>query len=743
MLLSQVQNLLVENRLMEVNNDFSQFIECAATEIPQPILDDICRIGNLSAITLDRAYYKHGENIVVRVTIELSLPTRYDVEQGLVNRIEPAFIEFSKDYPDTVPHAYIGRLDFDVKHAPHIYCDKDGLRGICLFRGNGNEWYADMEIEDYIKQLRSWYEDLASESNLTDGCEYEPLRLEGYSGNLIYDYERLSKLIDRLNTTPTYWYLMGFVKCGQDYVWNLEDKDQHPVMCGAICWNKEHEFNDYDVNLPKTFGALKSYAEKYQVDFSEPCNVISSFNVRNFIIILAIRRSRKLIGVNSNYQFVNFMVHCDTKEDGSYILSDSSQVSFYAQSSPFTQTKAREISGLDTTISPSLIFAGCGALGSKIATHFIRSGMTNILFMDPDRMNVHNLARHALYADSVGVNKALAMKKIADECYKCEKSQTISLQYPLQNLFDIFSDNQDYKNDYIIDFTASKVVYNQLVHCSNRPNVISGAIYDSGSFALLMCEDKEMKYRLDDIFVSFMAQYKEDRFISKYLMDDKRRGTDPMTHLHVGLGCNSETFVLSDDIISLYAAGMSISLKQIFKSGCSDGICLMYTLDPSGGVSVRQIKLPDFRYYDSDGWSIRMDFRVIEELQDQARKYCAYETGGYLIGNCNLKNKTIHVVDCLEAPVDSEHSPDSFVLGKEGYQKIEAGIRRKSGCNFGYIGEWHSHPNGPEEFSETDIVEFENKITELRRTHNNKPILEVLLTPSGVRLKVLSILKSE
>ena len=66
-----------------------------------------------------------------------------------------------------------------------------------MFRGNGDEWFANMEIEDFVKHLRSWYEDLASGVNIENGGEFEPLRLEGYTATMTYDYEQLSEEIDK------------------------------------------------------------------------------------------------------------------------------------------------------------------------------------------------------------------------------------------------------------------------------------------------------------------------------------------------------------------------------------------------------------------------------------------------------------------------------------------------------------------------------------------------------------------
>ena len=137
----------------------------------------------------------------------------------------------------------------------------------------------------------------------------------------------------------------------------------------------------YDVMLPKTYSELKEYASRHGVEIESAVSGIldkkddTSFS---FIIILAIMRSKKLIGVNSYYQFVNFEIICEADADGKCVLTPNSTVKFHKHESPFTTKKAHEISNLDTEINPSLIIAGCGALGSKIAMHLVRSGITNI-----------------------------------------------------------------------------------------------------------------------------------------------------------------------------------------------------------------------------------------------------------------------------------------------------------------------------------------------------------------------------
>ena len=372
--------------------------------------------------------------------------------------------------------------------------------------------------------------------------------------------------------------------------------------------------------------------------------------------------------------------------------------------------------------------------------HLVRSGITNILFCDPDYLSEHNLCRHVLLDNSVYKNKASEMKNATNLIYFHEVFKAIASSKGIKSILEDAEIMSKWKPDYLLDFTASKVVYNQLVNIECRPPAISAAIYDNGKFGLLLCEGNGGGVRLDDLMVTVFAQYKTDPFVSDYLMREKGLSNEPASLLNVGLGCNSETFILADDVISLYAASMSITIKNIFADNHADGGCWMYMTDTDGCLKVQKIEVPQFYCYDMDTWKVRISDQVVKDIVDQAEEAGINETGGYLLGQCNLKTNTIHVMDTIEAPEDTIHRGDYLVLGKAGIRKKLSQVERRSGATFGYVGEWHSHPNGPNEFSVVDYNEFANKAEEMKADGTTKPILEVLVTPVCMRCAVLSLM---
>lgn len=737
---------------MAVSNYYPQFKPCALSQVPPRVQYDVKRVAMMDGVSFDNIYYKYHDSVVVRLTLSLELPTRYDMTTALVKPEEPVYVEFFSDYPDRVPRVFIGRNDFDFDHAPHIYCEKDGIRPICLFRGNGDEWFANMEIEDFIKHLRSWYEDLASGVNIEDGGEFEPLRLEGYTATMLYDYEQLSDELDKADEQKKELPLIIYrhsekklVRLTNDNIWllKLPECEKKNIVWGSVCWDEAKKSCDiYDVMLPKTYSELKEYASRHGVEIESAVSGIldkkddTSFS---FIIILAIMRSKKLIGVNSYYQFVNFEIICEADADGKCVLTPNSTVKFHKHESPFTTKKAHEISNLDTKINPSLIIAGCGALGSKIAMHLVRSGITNILFCDPDYLSDHNLCRHALLDKSVYKNKASEMRSATNLIYYHEMLKADASCRGIKTILGDAEIMSKRTPDYLLDFTASKVAHNQLVNIRNRPTAISAAIFDNGKFGLLMSEGNNGEVRLDDVMAAFFAQYKTDPIVSSYLMREKELSREPSSLLNVGLGCNSETFILADDIISLYAASMSVTIKDIFAGNHANGGCWMYISDKLGSLKIQKIEVPQFYCYDVDTWKVHIFNKVVNDIADQTKAAGRYETGGYLIGQCNLKTNTIHVIDTIEAPEDTIHRGDYLVLGKAGIRKKLSQVERRTGGTFGYVGEWHSHPNGPSEFSATDLEEFANKAEEMKADCTTRPILELLVSPIGISCAVLTL----
>lgn len=729
----QEESLLME----EKNNVFSHFLPMTSEGFPVEILRELYHAQKQGLLSFHGECFSYFSKKVVKIYLRIDLPTRYNASFGIVKSEEPVFIVFSEDFQNVAPTAIIGREDFKFNETPHIYCEKNGVRSICLFRGNKDEWFAGATLEDYIKHVRAWYMKLASGELSVDGGFFEPLRLEGYSETLYYDYEKLCgyicesqnmKVIDFWRFTPnTYVCISDFAKT---IIEDVKKRNQH---CHAILlWDNYFRTNDsFDNRTPHSLSELSDFVKEQGFpdgQFDALYNALDSCDIECFIVIIALCRSKNLIGVNSPYQLINYVVHRRKTESGEMHFDQYSQVTLCRQMNLFTLEKAKSISGSHAFPDYHITIAGCGALGSKVAMHLVRAGIDNIQFVDTDYVSRHNLARHVLFGDSSG-NKARELKDKAASIFP-----TGRYTYNVEDIINLIKtgDNESLDSSVILDFTASRKTANQLVSFIKRPRVISGAIYDSGRFALLLAESSYGNVRIDDLLLYLWSKYKTIKEVSDYLIRDKELAGESGNIVNVGLGCNSETFVLADDVISLYGASMSLIVKNELEHNSSmDTGAIYYMAAKDGNLSVERIDGPVVysKSCSKENWDIRIFKEVIETLESETDKKAPKETGGYLLGRVNTKTHTIHVVDTIAAPKDSIHSETHFILGKEGIQNKLSSIDYESGSTFGYIGEWHSHPLGPTMFSEKDIEDFYEKAEKLRRHNDSRPLLAMLYVP--------------
>lgn len=99
-----------------------------------------------------------------------------------------------------------------------------------------------------------------------------------------------------------------------------------------------------------------------------------------------------------------------------------------------------------------VVIVGCGAVGSGIAMMLAKSGVGNLVLIDPDRLGWENIRRHELGSHFIGLSKASGLKKVllgslpdmrSVEAYDLTVQDSLNLK---PNLFD--------KSDIVISATA-------------------------------------------------------------------------------------------------------------------------------------------------------------------------------------------------------------------------------------------------------------------------------------------------
>lgn len=716
--------------------------------------------------------------IAIPVKLDIDLPPLGNFDSLDIRKHEYVLIVFSlKQYPTIAPLIYTDRLDFPKSRLAHLYIAKNGKPpAFCIVRGSINEWYSNKRIKDIIIRTKNWLRDAAIGELTDNGEQFEPLRLEGYRGSVIFLYDefleivqkeksfidnsnfalalfentanesefpsfKLTKVIEREKLLEE---LKAYLSSLKNLIENksLKSKQYH---FGYLIWSKDKtEFENYYVDLPRTWEAFKEFCENYSVDITDFENYIADIDFNFFKeipVIVALKRPKQVIGYSSNIEFTNFYFELTKEDKKDKKIVTNIPVHFQSHNEPLSTNKAKSISGTYPHIANSIII-GCGALGSKIIMHFIRNGCTNLVLLDNDILSPHNLVRHALLPEYEGMNKALALSKIIKNTYRHESHENvISLGISGETFFSILGEKLLPKTEWIFDFTASDSFLNSLISYKNLfdKKVCRANISDKGYLGLLLFEGSHRNPRIDDLLVLTYSLCESEPIIFDWLKREHESNNSGSALINVGIGCNSETTILSDEVISTHAAFFAGVIKHnsVNRIDNSKGYMYLNSVTNFNEYKITSKKI-DFEPLvvlhatNDPTWEIRFKSDILMKVKSEMGLYMPYETGGVFIGCVNYKTKTIHVTDIVTAPSDSQTSSACFYRGINGLPERVKEINENSGFQLGYVGEWHTHPFGPNNLSGIDLNTVKRFKKEFEYLNNPLPVFILISTPTNI-----------
>lgn len=340
---------------------------------------------------------------------------------------------------------------------------------------------------------------------------------------------------------------------------------------------------------------------------------------------------------------------------------------------------------------------GAGSLGSKLAIHLARAGAAPEVVIDNATMRPHNAARHALLPGSESRTswtqpKAVALcdalkgldqesRPITEDACRIAVSQTTP-----------WSPNPWA----LVNSTASLSVREALAANPDQSRVIETTLFGRGRIGLITVEGSRRNPSTTDLISVFYAMVQENPALRSALGG----GRDSMSRQMIGQGCGSFTMIMSDGRLSLFASGMAEYLLKKQREGLPEGgeILVGHLSDDELGLSWHISRVPPADVVDAkiadEQWTVRVHDRVRSRIIDGAARWAAIETGGVLMGRLSEATRTVHVVDVLDAPTDSERSEHRFVLGTKGLgRSIDKYCEATDGSLY-CLGTWHTHPSG-------------------------------------------------
>lgn len=705
-------------------------------------INEVKNYYNLANVTL----LKFDEHkVAISVEINVNLPPLGAVNIDIREK-EPIMIVASLNYyPFISPSIYSDRKDFPKQSLAHLYVsEKDDPACLCLVRNSKNEWFASHRLYDLLSVVNDWYYKAGSGILSDDGDEFDPIRLENYSGYQIYRYNKCFDIIKNNEATipgQNFAVLFGSMSSDEDDKLYVKSYNNVPLLAiqkllellpkiekekllenpvfSLLIWADNLNAN-YDVELPKTYEQLLDFTKKHLIDIESPLKFYFDNNlhkVNGIPIICAIKRPRKMVGYDGDYEFFNFLISGKETKKGK--IPKLAKVRTQSHIEPFSSELAEKISG--KICQSNLLFIGAGSLGSKIIMHQVRNGSKNIKVYDSDKFLKHNLCRHILHSNKVGQNKATAIIKEAKDYF--ETDQTTGLE-GFDKDISLLTTAELQNVELIVDTTASLNVQNWL--CSStqltKHCIIRTEIANKGALGLLYREGSERNPRIDDLVNYTYYLSTKDKALADWRKYDSETEHE---NLSIGLGCSSTTSIISDDEISFHAAQFSkfVQYESTIKSKDTDGaIFLSKSSVEYPFVNENTFfKVPKFKIYPcayGSKWELRILDGISEKIFSDTKKAGSMETGGVLLGIANYKTKTIHVLDLIDAPSDSRKESCCFYRGINNLPESVEKLRKTTGNMIGYIGEWHSHPMGLDTLSAQDLYNVEK----LKVLNNRVPI---------------------
>ncbi len=353
----------------------------------------------------------------------------------------------------------------------------------------------------------------------------------------------------------------------------------------------------------------------------------------------------------------------------------------------FSRRAAALLNGLDAEVDLKVVAVGAGALGSQVAMNLARAGWGRWTVIDQDDLLPHNLARHALDGPLVGHPKAPALAFRMNSLFmNTETATSIST--------DVLRPGEEAGKlttalgaaDVLLDLSAAVAVARHLAAAGSPARRISLFLSPSGEDLVLLSEDKSRMVRLDHLeMIYYLALAVEDS-LDGHLTSD----AGPLRY---GLSCRDVSSRIPQETVAMFAGIGARAVRHAVVT--EEASIRIWRADPASlGVLPVTIEPEAFKVERFGDWEVYVAPSVLREVVSLREGKLPKETGGVLIGGIDHEHRAIFVMLALASPPDSEEWPTHYIRGCEALKARVSEIEDRTAMNLGYLGEWHSHPNG-------------------------------------------------
>ena len=665
-----------------------------------------CRIGGQDGT--------HHDIVFVDVDVEVPQHPTHDIRHS-----EPLAIVFTPE-DDHPPAVFALRPDFP--RVPHLNLLPAGFPpSLCLYERPFNEVLIDWTAPKFVERIRQWLSQTANGTLHADDQPLEPLLYQSDPiADLIVPEETFSvdfpdaltwlsvQMVQRgpllfaaicqpLNVRELPNELScialvvscppqvhGVINHRPDTLQELHDltADSGLSLIRLLREELRRWFEGSDVEMERLLGvslALMVRLPKMRVP-GGPTEVIE---VRAFMATATVGEVGTDIGVwEVNDGRPGLLISPDETRVGQGVLL----VPLNAHAA-FSRSQAAAANGFSQPPRTQIAAIGVGALGSQVVSNLVRSGFGQWALIDGDVLLPHNLARHALDGLYLGLPKALALAGVSNGIVgggQIAGDIVADVLRPGENSSLVHAALSE--AEVILDMSASIPVARHLCRdVEARGRRISLFLNPSGTALTLLAEDRARTVPLDMLEMQLYREIADNPELSGLLETTGR--------LRTGQSCRDVSTQIPQDLVALHAAIGSHAVRKALELECAQ--ISTWRVEPiTHAVGAIQSKPAQPSKRKLGRWTVHIDSQLREELAGLRRERLPNETGGVLIGASDMQRGLIYVVGAIASPEDSEESPTSYVRGSKELEQRVSEISDATAGMLGYIGEWHSHPEG-------------------------------------------------
>ncbi|MDE2955520.1 MAG: ThiF family adenylyltransferase [Bacteroidota bacterium] len=676
----------------------------------------------LPFVNLLKVTRQAGGRELVEVEVRPEVPTHPVNDIRFLERIEIAF-----DPEDQLqPRAFALRSDFP--RVPHTYLVAEGKPlELCLFDAPYSEQRLRWTAAKYVRQLHFWLSKTAT-GTLHQADQQVELFLPGSPSHIILPNRlfesvrpsgpQLLELDVRPRNAPPGYTLIARRR-------DAESRNETNPTHIALVVDALPQTQGGLTHHPETLFQLQTFLESMEIDLLD----ILQHGIKNWLIkqsgdptvtILVILRipvrrsdqgTSELVEVRAFHivgsaQELGRTLGCLDTVDGviGAIVGETAADCRYQDVAVYPLNPVRDLtrqyaqifSGTPGLPDPHILTIGAGALGSQVILNLARGGYGKWTVVDYDVLLPHNLVRHALPGAYVGAEKAGALAHFVSDLY--EDGPTIdSLRADVlaRPVADKLREKLD-AADVSVDFSAAVAVARWLaLDAPGDSRRISVFLNPDGTDLVVMAEGQARSMRLDQIEAQYYRAAIKQQDLTGHLLVKGER-------LRYGRTCRDVTSTLSQNSVSLHSGIAGQALKDRIAS--PEPCLAIWRTSENQSVWYHSVELTKPVEIHCGDWLISADEGVLRKLRDLRQRALLNETGGVLLGYPDHLHRMLYVVDALRSPPDSHEWPTSYVRGCDGLREAVDDIASRTAGVVGYMGEWHSHPEGAScELSSADL----------------------------------------